>query len=428
MTVTPDPPPPSPPMTTVDLSTVGLLYGTTYANGKLNPPAPSSGQWVEIAIPGLIVDFTTDYEIQVDIEVDNPNAGARVQLNSLNAAADPNVSSYYTLSSLILDPPVAAGTVILRMGPTYSPDWADAQADGEIRVDLNARQPVGTLRVTALRYGMYASDPVDPPPTPVEPPADDAQAGLLLSVLDTTLDQAPTTVVVSVSNAEPNELLTFRIDGVLAYATHAMPSGTLGVTSIPVDEAVGGQGVHTLTVTSQGGETASGTFTMRRNPNPLPTVRGPDTAPVEIPGVYRPNGARRWVLQDLMPGGLGSYILPVNPTEMGNPAFERGLNAKHTTAVNSGRFHLYEAGRKPLDWTFSGYCPTQEMHDKLKAFGNLNRRFYLIDHRGRAWVVTFSSVDMVARKRQANIYGDVSDWAHDYTVTGFIHKQTAVLL
>lgn len=255
-----------------------------------------------------------------------------------------------------------------------------------------------------------------------DPDAPDIPVQLVFSVVDDSLIQAPTVVVVSVWNGDPGEMYVFRIDGDVVYSARALPSGDLPMTSIPVDEEHGAAGSHTISVT-QGSLHATDTFTIRRAPNLTETVMGPDTAPVEPPsGVYRANGTRLWVLQDLMPGGLGTYILPVNPAEMDNPAFERALSTRHPTAKN-GQWHIYEGAPTPLDWSFQGYCPTQEMHDKLHAFGSLNRRFYLIDHRERVWIVSFSQVDAVARLRENDIYGQESDWVHDYTVTAQIYSQ-----
>lgn len=242
-----------------------------------------------------------------------------------------------------------------------------------------------------------------------------------LVVLDETLTQAPTAVQVVLAEAIPETTVTFSIDGLVVFTATTDSEGYLAPTSVPVPEAVGAKGAHTITAKQIGARASSATFTLARNPSPHPRVIGPDAQAVEVPGAVLPSGSRRWVLQDLMPGGLGSYILPQNPAEMTSPHQERTLSATHTTAT-SGQFHVTEAGPAPVEWSFSGYCPTQAMHDKLLAYGALNRRFYVIDHRGRAWKATFVHVDLAPRRRHT-YQGEVTDWGHDYTVSALIYDQ-----
>lgn len=172
-------------------------------------------------------------------------------------------------------------------------------------------------------------------------------------------------------------------------------------------------------------------FAVLAEPDALPTDP-PDTVdvdvpPVDVPGAAHSSGVRRWILQDPAANGLGSYVLPLNPEKMDSPNFERTLTAKHTTAPNTGRHHIWEAPPQPIPWSFSGYCPTEEMAEKLRAYGELENRFYVIDHRGRTWVVVFQKVDLVPRLRQNTIYGDPSDWVHDFTVNATIYKQSTTI-
>jgi hypothetical protein len=153
-------------------------------------------------------------------------------------------------------------------------------------------------------------------------------------------------------------------------------------------------------------------------PPPVPELIGPDAPPVAVPGAIQPNGTRRWVFQDLAPNGLGSWVMPMNPKTMETPAFSRGLNAKNTTAdvESGGQFHIYEDAYTPVEWTFEGYCPSEEMRDKLEAFHALNRRWYLHDHRGRAWKVTSSALEMTPHLTQI-WNGELTNQGHDYKAT-----------
>jgi hypothetical protein len=243
---------------------------------------------------------------------------------------------------------------------------------------------------------------------------------LAVAVLDRTLNQAPTALTVTVAGAAPRATVVFKIDGTTVDEADTNSNGNIAPYSIPVPESVGKAGTHTVTATS-GGQTASATFTLKRDPMTAPRVLGPDAQAVDVPGSVV-NGIRKWVLQDLMPGGRGSYVMPYNPISMTHPHLERGLSAPHSTAT-TGQFHVYEEGPAPVAWEFKGYCPTQAMHDELISYRNLNRRFYVIDHRGRAWKVTFVEVAMVPRLRHIGFDGVATDWGHDYTVRALVYDQ-----
>ena len=150
---------------------------------------------------------------------------------------------------------------------------------------------------------------------------------------------------------------------------------------------------------------------------------GPDAQAVEIPGAVI-SGHRHWVLQDMLAaseGGIGSYILPMNPREMTSPHLEHAFTSRHTTAKD-GQFHVFQAGKMPKEWSFSGYSPTQEMAEKLLQYRRLNRRLYIIDHRNRAWKCIITNVEIKPRLRHI-FNGEVSDWGSDYTVTATVLDQ-----
>jgi hypothetical protein len=168
---------------------------------------------------------------------------------------------------------------------------------------------------------------------------------------------------------------------------------------------------------------ASETFTLKKGPVAALVVAGMDAQAVEVPGAVE-HDTRHWVFQDLMPeldGGLGSYILPINPARMTSPHLEHAMSGRHTTA-RDGQYHVFQAGAIPKEWEFSGYCPSQEMQEALERYRDLNRRFYIIDHRNRAWKVVLTNVDFVPRLR--HVFNDVlTDWGSDYTITATIFSQ-----
>jgi hypothetical protein len=245
---------------------------------------------------------------------------------------------------------------------------------------------------------------------------------MALEVLDPALDRAPTAVTVIVDGGWPGMAVEFTIDGTSVYTDVLDSTGAIGPLSLPVGSQYG-DGVHTVAVAGTGAEAsigASGTFTLARDPHPNPRVVGPDTAPVDVPASHTATGVRRWVLQDLMPGGLGSWVLPRNPISCDAFPARRTLDQAHTTALN-GRWSITEPGVEAHSFSFSGYLRTKDEHDKFVAYCSLKRRIYLIDHRGRAWVTVLTSPDLRPRKRIAEDGGVFNDWATDYTVQAIIY-------
>lgn len=241
-----------------------------------------------------------------------------------------------------------------------------------------------------------------------------------LSINDPVQDRAPTALNVTLSGAVPGETITFAIDGSDVWTLVADGQGGLFLVSIPVPARPNGTtdlaaGTHTLTAT--GSLTASATFTMRRIASPFPSAQDADIDAVAVTGL-----AGRWALQDPKPGGLGTWIMSPSPSTMTEPELAKVVDVEHSTATVDGQYHIWVADIGTKDWQWTGYCPDQTFYDKLKAFSELNRRFYVIDHRGRAWKSTILRADVRARKRQVDpITGAWNDWAHDYTVTAVVY-------
>lgn len=245
---------------------------------------------------------------------------------------------------------------------------------------------------------------------------------LVVAIANPELNSAPSALTVSVGDALGPEDLIFEIDGYLVFQYPTSSFGTLEFASIPVPNVrvnnveVMQPGVHTLTVKQGVHSEGSATFTLVNPPEQLVDHVGPDTDPVPVPGAIQPNSVRRWVFQDLMPGGLGSWVLPMNPADVESPPLaERTLVAQATTASDEdgGQFHVYEDPFTPTEWEFGGYCPTAEMRETIEAYHELNRRWYLHDHRGRAWKVTSRDLSMEAR-RSEYWNGELNHEGHDY--------------
>lgn len=257
---------------------------------------------------------------------------------------------------------------------------------------------------------------------------------LRIEVLNSPIYQAPSFVEFYISGGQggqgANEAV-ISIDGTDLMTVNLDSSGALSLAAVALSEALGTAGTHTITVTQD--DTATGTlvgndtFDVTIDPEPLPDPPPTDGTPFLPAGAVVPGrDVQRWVLQDpYVSGGIGSYVFPQNPKEMTSPHFERFLTSKRTSlsVELGGKFHVFESAGQPKEWQFSGICSSSEMHDKLLAFRALNRRFWLIDHRNRAWKVVFTNVDITPRLR-TNYNGQLSDWIEDYTVSALILDQS----
>jgi len=243
-----------------------------------------------------------------------------------------------------------------------------------------------------------------------------------MMILTKIVPQAPTSVIVVVDGGWPSDIVRFTVDGITVMNKTLDSVGGLGQTSIPVPEALGAAGVHTLMMESIFREltyTMSDTFTVSLPPAPAPVAPPADAPVVVVPEAATPTGVYRWVFQDRMPGGLGTYVFPNNPTSMSNPHVKKMLAQTHTTAVDTGQYHMTEVAEFAINWSFQGVCLSQAHYDILDQFAKLKRRFYIIDHRNRAWTVAGVSFDPQARLR-TNLNGTLTDWVHDYTFNAII--------
>lgn len=238
-----------------------------------------------------------------------------------------------------------------------------------------------------------------------------------LGVLDPVVDQPPATITVVMSGLTPLATVTFRIDDVIVGTGTADVQGDVDATSLVVDRQFAA-GAHVVSGTTADHE-ASAAFTITADATTLPAVPAPDAPPAVVPDSVGSNGVQRWVFQD--PGGLGSWIMPINPTAMSNPHVRKSVGAVVTTAVH-GRPHVSE-GARPVEWEFSGLCLSEAFQDQLIAYSELPRRFYLIDHRNRAWTVAIASLDIRPRKRVME-NGVAQDWLADYTARVVLFSQT----
>lgn len=238
------------------------------------------------------------------------------------------------------------------------------------------------------------------------------------------VQQTPGAVKITVTNGTPGQRVTVSIDGQAgtARSVDLDSAGTVIDFMVTIDVALNA-GAYTLRVVHPGRLDATDTFAVLASPDPAPSALPPATPATTVPGsLVLVNGrwVRRFVLQDKLAGGLGEYILPRSPTSMSSP-FPDNVLATEATLASDGQIMTWEGARRSKGWTWSGYLDTEVQLTSMLAFQQLNRRFYVIDHRNRSWEV---SMETFEPKPVKNV--DVP-WAHTYEATFLIHEGPVAL-
>jgi hypothetical protein len=233
------------------------------------------------------------------------------------------------------------------------------------------------------------------------------ETGILGFVAQSEILETPGWLRVSLLSATPDADVEMSLDGGSTFFTvHTEEDGTFEG-SVEVPELT--PGAHTITATDVDAQTETETFTVTLEALPPDTIPGntPPTTGISADPVIH------WVLEDVMPTGLGAYEFPINPSEMGNVWPQKQLRVEHTIH-GSGQDIIWEGRADPVDWTVKGSVMTQEFYETLEAYKALNRRIYVIDHHQRGWVVAFEGLTFEKKGSP----GD--DWRYDYTAKFFI--------
>jgi hypothetical protein len=315
-------------------------------------------------------------------------AGFAVELWEGDTVDDLHMLRSDSGSPLNITEPVAANTrYSYRIYPLVSTDTGtvDYEWDFVARApEFRLTAPVTEIEQTPV--GMRASVTNGTPDAPVR----------------FTIDEAPTAV-----------LLTDELDstGVLVDALLPLPELEAGTYTLRVTEGEGDPVAWT-------GQSGTITFEVDEDPRPYPTLAPADEPPLTVPDAP----VQRWVVQDVTAGT--SYTFPANPAEMTPPHAPRELTVRTTTLAGytddtgytqTGRPLTWEGAAKPHQWEWRGFTSNEAFLTKLTDFAASNRRWYLVDHRKRAWVVSFEHLD--ARPQiKPNL-----PWAHEYTMRCLIY-------
>lgn len=226
-------------------------------------------------------------------------------------------------------------------------------------------------------------------------------SGTLSFITATEILETPGWLAAGVAYASPGATLEFTLDGAatVVFTSLVDDLGLAAADSVLLPQLTAG--THTITVTDPvSGQSASQDFTVDLVPE-APLAPGSDVSPtVDQTSI-------RWAFQDPAPGGE-TFVFPINPSEMSSPHFARNVTPDHTLAP-SGQSIIWEGLPDPVSWQVRGSVETQAHYEALERFYALRRRFFVVDHLRRAWVVSFESLEF-AKKRSTN------DWTNDYTL------------
>lgn len=224
------------------------------------------------------------------------------------------------------------------------------------------------------------------------------------------LEITPASLPVKVGNGEADEAVTFTLAGV-DLLVDALDEYGKGVFDVPIPALAAGS--YTLTISGATSDPDTLDFTVLADS--LDDGSGVTEDDVPVVPTFTP--VARWQFIDTTTGDPHSYTVPANPEKWTNPWRPTAITHRVTTAPD-GNALSWQGGDRAWRFEFSGVLTTQAHYEALEFWCNLRRRFWLIDHRGIARLVTFEHFDAQARTVPNN------PWVHDYSVK-VIHFLTA---
>jgi len=235
-------------------------------------------------------------------------------------------------------------------------------------------------------------------------------ADLALNVPVVDIDDTPVTIRASVLNGTADGPVQFHLDSTLIWTDAFDSTGVLADVEIPLPPVPAGTYNLVATDTTTSGSD-SVTITIATDPEDDDDGLPEDTEP-EIN-----TAVTKWVVQDRSSGSLVSYTFPINPEEMTTPFPHKYLLLVPTTAPD-GQPLTWEGAPRPHQWEFRGHIETQEFYDALAGFADSAYRYWLIDHRHRAWQVTFEAFEPTLRTR----LDPLAPWRATYSMRCFTYK------
>lgn len=375
-------------------------------------------------------------------------AGATIQDGEPNPVWDPPVAppapgTFLQATMWIRYTPLLNGTLTIS-GATAADDYELEIFDGDsldsltradtsyfsispgtlpppLTYDVTANSPV-YIRAWASGYGWQTS-PFATTLTLAFVEDASQQGALVLDVITPTFSTSPGVIRVNVVGGTPTSDLAFDLLG--TTTTYANPPGIALGSNVATYTADTSGNLYGATIPLP--TVSAGTYTIRvRDTTAGTSVTDSvqvDADPITPPGTIAPdnpigtvtNGTtvKSWTFKDPAPSGLGVYAFPINPVTMTTPHAPRNVTIEHTVAL-AGHPLIWEGAYRANEWKFQGTVITQGFYDTLVAYAQLNRRFWITDHRNRAWVCSIEAIDWTKKRAPYN------DWAWDYDVTALI--------
>lgn len=232
-----------------------------------------------------------------------------------------------------------------------------------------------------------------------------------LAAQPNVIPQTPSSVRLTLIGADDGVVVDFYHVGTVGSLLQETCDTTGQILGVSVPLPAISAGTHRMRAVTAAGEITETTIQVTANPPTYPT-----TVTADLPPIALPQGAVvKWSLQDPAPSGE-LFEFPFNPEEMDPPHPERSITVE-TTVASDGQPILWEGGQAAWEWGFKGYTDSQDVYEALERFRDLNHRFWLVDHRGRGWVVSFTSITWTSRRSP-----DRGNWSYDYEVSVIIYK------
>lgn len=218
---------------------------------------------------------------------------------------------------------------------------------------------------------------------------------------DDQLEDTPTELVVKVGNGATDEALTISLSGT-DLVIDVLDEWGSGSFDVPIPLLAAGD--YTLDVEGTTSTATTLDFTVLADG----LDDGSGVVEDDIPTAPAFT-VQRWQFIDTTVGETASYVMEANPDKWTTPWQPSRLEHGATTAPD-GNLLAWEGGQSAWRFSFSGVLLTQAAYEALQFWSELRRRFWLVDHRGVARLVTFEHFDARARTSPNK------PWVHDYTV------------
>lgn len=238
-----------------------------------------------------------------------------------------------------------------------------------------------------------------------------ASSRLVVDLDGDEVRETPGGLTVNIANGTGLDGITFSLVGPVTVADFATTTlneaGSLDDLTVPLPALLAGDYLLRVEGVVSGSEDVP--FTVLEDALSMDNL---DPKAPPVPPTL--DSANRWRLVSL--DRSRTYQFVHNPRSWTNVFPPTEFTHDNTTAPD-GQMLTWQAGERPWRMEFTGYLETEDEYTHLAFWASLRRRFWLIDHRNRTWLVTFEHFDAQARVVPNK------PWAHDYTMKTLIFMQ-----